>query len=487
MYLFSMKSAVQSFILFIFCIFLSCSAKNTNRVLLISFDGFRWDYIHRANNLTNFHRMISDGGWAVKGIKNTFLTKTLPNHYTIATGLYEESHGIVGNIMYDPVLNSTFHGWLDKDARDSRWWDNGGEPIWVTNQKQDTQHRSGVLAWPGGLAVVKGVLAYRTESAFDGLTKKERVDKIIEWFTDEYPINLGLYYEEEPDHTGHLFGPDSKEVLSMIFELDSLLGYFFDKLEDNDLLKTTNIILTSDHGMTSTPLDAEHKINLDDYVRVDSYSITSKNPVAGIDIIPASKELEDEVFKNLSRIPHAHVYRTKDIPRQYHYGNNRRIPMIIVEPEEHYWISFNGSAGVLGEHGYNNSLASMHPFFIAMGPDFKPGAKVDTFNNVDIYPLMCTLLGLKPAPNNGSLDVVSQLLIDREGSDSTTFGAYILILLLIALVGGLFSVAACQVHRQHKRQLRSISSFSLLHSFRYSKSDRMPLMSDSSEEEFGDS
>ena len=271
-------------------IFQPCSAKSTNRLLVISFDGFRWDYVHKANNLTNIHRMINDGGWAISGIKNTFLTKTFPNHYTIATGLYEESHGIVGNAMYDPSLNETFHGWIEKDARNSRWWDNGGEPIWVTNQKQDTQHRSGVLAWPGGLARVKGVLAYKVESAFDGLTMTERAKKMIEWLTDDYPINLGLYYEEEPDKTGHKFGPNSTEVKSKILELDDLLGYILYKLEDNDLLKTTNIILTSDHGMTSISKDNEtYKINLDDYININSYNITSKSPVAGIDAFPPTK------------------------------------------------------------------------------------------------------------------------------------------------------------------------------------------------------
>lgn len=263
--------------------------ESDHKLLIISFDGFRWDYVHRANNLSSFHRMISDGAWAVHGLKNAFITKTLPNHFTIATGLYEESHGIVGNVMYDPIFNSTFHGWIDSDLRDSRWWDDGGEPIWITNQRQNTQHRSGVLAWPGGLASVKGFQAYRAESFNDNLTNKERVDRIVKWFTDEYPINLGLYYENQPDSVGHKYGPNSTEVLSKIFELDSLLGYLLDKLEDNDLLKNMNIILTSDHGMTSNPNDTEHKINLDDYIRLNSYFITSKNPVAGIHPVPASK------------------------------------------------------------------------------------------------------------------------------------------------------------------------------------------------------
>ena len=63
-----------------------------------------------------------------------------------------------------------------------------------------------------------------------------------------------------------------------------------------------------------------------------------------------------------------------------------------------------------GEHGYNNSMQSMHPFFIAMGPSFKAGYSVETFNTVDLYPLMCLLLGIPPAPNNGSLNIVKDLL-----------------------------------------------------------------------------
>ena len=57
----------------------------------------------------------------------------------------------------------------------------------------------------------------------------------------------------------------------------------------------------------------------------------------------------------------------------------------------------------------------MHAFFIAMGPGFREGAEVTTFDNVDVYPLMCHLLGLHPAPNNGSLDAIRSLLREEEG------------------------------------------------------------------------
>lgn len=259
-----------------------CKGCVSNRLLLISMDGFRWDYVHRANNLTSFHRMINDGGWAIKGVKNTFITKTFPNHLSIVTGLNAESHGIVGNVMYDPDFKSTFHAWVKADSENSSWLDDGGEPIWVTNQKQNTEHRSGVMAWPGGMASIKGFLPYRRASEGDGYTYKEKVDILIKWFKDEYPINLGLLYFDEPDHTGHKFGPDSKEVLSKILELDELLGYILDELEVHNLIDSTNIILTSDHGMASLPNDTEHMIDLNTYIDFSTYTVTSSNPVAGI-------------------------------------------------------------------------------------------------------------------------------------------------------------------------------------------------------------
>ena len=64
---------------------------------------------------------------------NQFQTKTFPNHWTMVTGLYEESHGIVANQFYDPKTKTHFN-YTDKSS-----WDDpdlwGGEPLWITNQK----------------------------------------------------------------------------------------------------------------------------------------------------------------------------------------------------------------------------------------------------------------------------------------------------------------------------------------------------------------
>lgn len=86
-------------------------------LLLISFDGFRWDYPD-LYKLSNFNSLIKRGV-RVKYIENNFATVTFPLHFTIVTGLYEETHGVVGNTMYDPILNATTT--IDT-MTDTKWW-----------------------------------------------------------------------------------------------------------------------------------------------------------------------------------------------------------------------------------------------------------------------------------------------------------------------------------------------------------------------------
>ena len=253
------------------------------KLLLISFDGFRWDYMSHLNaSLGNFTWIQRHGVHAERGLKNAFITKTFPNHITLVTGLYEESHGVVGNIMFDPVLNETFYSWT-KQVRESKWMDNGGEPIWVTNQKQNNKARSGVVYWVGDGAIIKGFRPYKYLE-FDPKTLlnfTRRVDTIVDWFADPlYPINLGLLYFEEPDSTGHHFGPYSKEMDLKLSELNNLVGYLIKRLNDTGLLGKINIIMTSDHGMALTP--KEKVINLDNYINPDKYRIFESNPIGNI-------------------------------------------------------------------------------------------------------------------------------------------------------------------------------------------------------------
>ena len=101
------------------------------QVILVSMDGFRRSYLD-TDSVPTLHALGREGVTAQAMIPS-FPTLTFPNHYTIVTGLYPEHHGIVGNTIYDPEFKALFT-MSNAASRESRWW--GGQPIWVTAEKQ---------------------------------------------------------------------------------------------------------------------------------------------------------------------------------------------------------------------------------------------------------------------------------------------------------------------------------------------------------------
>ncbi|XP_070556777.1 ectonucleotide pyrophosphatase/phosphodiesterase family member 5-like [Ptychodera flava] len=383
--------------------------------LLISFDGFRWDYLQKVET-PNFDVLISDGSFVPNGIVPTFITKTFPNHFTIATGLYEESHGIVATDMYDPVLNEKFHIG-GEDSTSSKWWDVGAEPIWVTNQKHGG--RTGVYYWPGSETEIMGIRPNRYKINNDTTPFERRIDDVIDWFTDEDPINLGLLYFNEPDHTGHTSGPESDEILDVIRLCDDTIGYLIQRLQEADLYQKINILITSDHGMTE--ISPDRLIQLDDYVNPDLYVLVDSSPVAAI--YPVDNRNTMAIYNAFARKhPNMTVYLKDSIPDHFHYKHNRRIMPIIAVADEGWCIvgdktTWLNDTEIEGGHGYDNRYKSMHPFFIAHGPAIKRDFTLEQFNNVDIYPLICKIMEIEAAPNNGSLAIAGTMLRSHDSHD----------------------------------------------------------------------
>ncbi|XP_071955926.1 ectonucleotide pyrophosphatase/phosphodiesterase family member 5-like [Antedon mediterranea] len=382
-----------------------------NRVLLISLDGFRADYLDKTD-LPNFQRLISDGVRA-KFTFDAFITKTFPNHYTIVTGLYEESHGIVGNKMYDPVWNEHFQ--LGKPSSlEPKWWNNG-EPVWITNQNSLGQ--SAVINWPASDVKIRDQFpTYYLPKYNDSIPFNDRVDWVLRHFVED-DVNLGILYFHEPDRTGHMYGPNSPEMIQMLQILDKNIGYLIDEMEINNLYDTMNIIITSDHGMAD--VSVERVIELDKFVNSSLYEYDNNTPVIGI--WPNKEEDDNVIYNALKNVSeHMNVYRKDEIPQVFHYHDNRRIAPILLVAKEGWSIfqnltetfpNWNDTKHFKGAHGYDNRLEVMHPVFVAHGPLFNRNqSQAAPFYNVDIYPLMCYMLGIQPSPNNGSFARISHIL-----------------------------------------------------------------------------
>lgn len=198
-------------------------------LILISYDGFRWDYMEKVP--TPNLDWIVEHGVKAKHLTNAFVTKTFPNHFTLVTGLYEESHGLVGNTFFDPVFNETFYI-NSPNYLDPKWW--RGEPIWITNQK--AWKKSAVIFWPGSEVKIEGQYPTYYRNYDRDLSFEERVDFVMSMLELEDSPNFIAAYFNEPDHTGHQYGPDSPEVANVIRRMDNVTGYLLENLRTRGLI-----------------------------------------------------------------------------------------------------------------------------------------------------------------------------------------------------------------------------------------------------------
>jgi predicted AlkP superfamily pyrophosphatase or phosphodiesterase len=384
-------------------------------VILISLDGFRADYLDKydAPNI----KELAGRGVRAKWMTPVFPSLTFPNHYSIATGLYPENHGIVGNSMFDPTFKAMFSLGKREEVENSRWW--GGEPIWITAEKQG--QKAGTFFFPGTETEIDGKRPSYWKRYDGKVPYNERTDQILAWLDlpqAERPTFFTLYFEE-PDKSGHVFSPDSPEVAKAILEVDAQIGRLVAGLKERKIFKKVNIIIVSDHGMTA--------VKPNDVVLLDNYfDIGKADPIVWggqvTNIFPKENEAENiATALNSTQIPNAQCYRKSAVPARFNYQDSIRIAPVICMANEGWSLTSKEfyernrknaaqNARTGGAHGYDHELASMRAIFIAHGAAFKKKKVVEPFENVNVYNIMTEILSLKPAKNDGNMDAAKAVL-----------------------------------------------------------------------------
>lgn len=373
-------------------------------VLLISIDGFRWDYLDRG--LTpNLSRLAREGVRA-EALVPVFPTKTFPNHYSIVTGRYPARHGIVGNVLTAPDIGRRLSLFDRESVRDSAFY--LAEPIWVTAERQG--RRTAPLFWPGSEAPIGGVLpsyALPFDSRMPDTAKVGWVLERLQLPAEERPVFLTLYFSLVDD-AGHRYGPDAPATDTAIAVTDRLIGRVMAGLERIGR-GDVNVMVVSDHGMAAT--GPERVIRLDEYLAEDALQVDEMNTLLTAWPAPG---LEDSVRRALERAPHLTVYRRGEIPARFRLEGPRVAPIVALADEG--WTITRRTAEepaptiILGNHGYDDALPSMEAFFVARGPAFRRGFRVPAFRNIHLYPLMAEVLRIEPQKSDGSLDSVRSLL-----------------------------------------------------------------------------
>ncbi|KAK4102959.1 Phosphodiest-domain-containing protein [Parathielavia hyrcaniae] len=382
--------------------------------IIISLDGFRADFLDRR--LTPRLTALVKDGVSPLYMLPSFPSVTFPNHYTIATGLYPESHGIVGNNFWDPALEEDFSYTEASLSMDQKWW--GGEPFWVTAQNQGL--KTAIHMWPGSEAHILDM----DPTYLDKYNGKEmlnrKVDRVLEWLDmpDADRPQLIAAYVPNIDSDGHRYGPNSTEIQFTIQKVDKMLDNMFKGLEERNLTDLVNVIVVSDHGMATT--DISRVVQLEDLVDLDKIAHTDGWPLIGLrpknddDLLDIHQSIVEKTRGN----PNLNVYlRDVDMPKRYHFSKSERIAPLWIVPKAGWAVVTMDVMNVnesrargdvyrpRGLHGYDHHHPLMRAIFIARGPAFphQPNSKIDVFQNVEVYNLLCDSVGITPALNNGTL------------------------------------------------------------------------------------
>ncbi|NWX65659.1 ENPP7 phosphodiesterase, partial [Promerops cafer] len=414
-------------------------APSRSKLLLVSFDGFRWNYDQDVDT-PNLDAMAADGVKA-KYMTPPFITLTSPCHFTLLTGRYLENHGVIHNMWFDPTTGLKLPYYPTQGI--SSWWDNGSLPIWITAQRQASTapprpHRPCTdpsklppppesyrqARIPSGRSIhFPGTKAkYQREEVYKKLVEpalfnysnetnwRQSIDTAMEWFAAENLDFITLYFGE-PDASGHKFGPESTQRKNMVKQVDRTVGYLRQRIRESGLESNLNLIITSDHGMETVINTNEiHIRTVNNFTFKDlDFELLDYGP-NGL-LVPKEGKLEHvySVLKNAH--PKLHVYKKEEFPKKFHYANHPRITPLLLYSDPgyvihgRYKVQFNK-----GEHGFDNEATNMKTIFRAVGPAFKKGLVVEPFESVNVYALLCELLGITPEPHDGSLAVTKPML-----------------------------------------------------------------------------
>lgn len=383
-------------------------------VILISTDGFRYDYAqkYKAENLLQ----LSKNGVQAKAMIPSYPSITFPNHWSLITGLYPSHHGLIDNFFYDYKRQEAYAMSNKKNAEDGSWY--GGTPLWALAEKQGMVSAS--LMWVGSASDAGGMRPSYYYPYHEKFTPSEKVHKVVNWLKlpeDKRPHFISLYFPEV-DGSGHHYGPDTRETENAVQLIDQAVGDLVQKV--NDLgLKNVNFIFVSDHGMIKVDGGAPLEIPamLFDKNRFDFYNsqtllrVYVKNPA---EIKAVYKELKAHQTNDYE------VYLDRKLPKYLHFATKDdvygRIGQILLIPKAPKIFLEKGKKTSVGKHGYNPGIVpEMKATFYAWGPEFKNNQVINEFENVNVYPLVAEVLGLKTdQPVDGKLKVLRKILKEKK-------------------------------------------------------------------------
>ena len=381
----------------------SMAAGRDTYTVIISLDGLRWDYLD-TYDVPFMQQLAREGVKAV--MQPSFPSKTFPNHYTLATGLTPDHHGIIANTFWDREKGVEFSLGNKVTRADGNYY--GGDPVWLTAKHQGV--KTATVFWVGSDVTINGEHpTYWRDYQTEQLDFEGRVDEVLRLLKlpEKDRPHLIMAYFEEPDRSGHNYGPMNRLTRRALEDVDLLLSKMWARIQMLPIAAQVNFIVTGDHGMAS--VDPKRFVDIDEVLPKRWYErFCNDYPTL---IYASAPQYVDSIYKALQGVDHIRAWKKADIPAYLGYGTNKNVGDVVVLPDVGWLFADKPSKKQRGSHGFDHTAADMQVGFRAIGPDFKTGyEKPERFRNVCVYSLLCYLLGVTPSPNDGNLDEVRDML-----------------------------------------------------------------------------
>ncbi len=375
-------------------------------VVLVSFDGFSWDLMEK-HPAPSFERVAREGVRADRMIP-TYPTKTFPTHYSIATGMYAETHGLVGNRFWAPDLGATYALADRETVEDGRFY--RGEPIWATAERQGMVSAS--FFFVGSEADVGGIRPTYWRRFDASIPNSDRVDQVLAWLEmppETRPHMITLYFEDV-DAVAHDHGMDAPETGEAVAAVDGSLGRLLDGIDRLEHGDEVFVVLVSDHGLMPAPAAM---VDLLDMELFPGVRLAESGPYASLFIDEGGPARGPQLRDSIAALlPLNDVWLREQVPARLHYSADPRIGDIVVSAAPGRTVRPAGwTARDTHTHGWDNLVPEMAAIFLARGPGIAAGQRIPAFESVHVYPLLAHVLGLEPNPAaEGQLDVLLPIL-----------------------------------------------------------------------------
>lgn len=385
---------MRSAVLFLLCLPSLVLAQSS--VVLISIDGFSQQYLdkYQPKNILK----LAKNGVVADALIPVFPTKTFPNHLSIVTGKYPAEHGIIHNKFYNPIDDSMYK--VGRGKTNPNWLN--ALPIWTVAELQGI--KAATYFWPESEATLAGVTPSYYFKYSDDTPNKVRVEQIIKWLKmpiDTRPKFITGYFSSV-DTTGHVYGPESPEVVKAINEVDNLIGLLDEKIS-NEVGYDVDIILVSDHGMVNA--GDNHKLPWKSLFKTSTNNDSIKVVNGQTQLLihsqssKALKHIQSQLDEQAKKYPKAFsVYLKGEFPKHWYFDSNLSvIPDLIVNAHPPFTFSDENSHSGTATHGYDvRDNKDLEAIFIAKGPSFKKNTQIAAFSNTNIFALLIHLLSLEP-------------------------------------------------------------------------------------------